>query len=325
MFHRLPSFGLIISLLLSTPTPVVAKETLQLAPSSPWQINYSKDSCRLARVFGKDEQQILLTMDRFAPGEWFYMVISGNPVTLHTSSRLISVQFGPEEAEQRLDFKRGEQGLNVGEDEKPVTRPAILIASAMRLAPLTTAENTANKAALRKGDDSFEPSPISQDRKKAATYILFGKPLPAPLMIMTGSMAEPLAALQTCADELVSHWGVDVAALATQSREIRPIGSPGKWLDNYDYPIKMAMYGEEAIVHFRLSVGADGKPTACHIQQSTRPAEFDDAVCAGIMKSAQFEPALDAAGKPIASYYLNTVRFQMGGRTDLRGRDTTSN
>jgi TonB family protein len=62
-------------------------------------------------------------------------------------------------------------------------------------------------------------------------------------------------------------------------------------------------------VHFRLSVDARGKVSDCHIQRSTRPEGFDEAVCEVLMHRARFKPALDAEGKPMASYYINTVRF----------------
>lgn len=75
--------------------------------------------------------------------------------------------------------------------------------------------------------------------------------------------------------------------------------------------MKMLMQGQPAIVEFRLSVGADGAPLSCHIQSTTRPKEFDEAVCGSLMKRARFSPALDAEAKPMTSYYRNTVRFQI--------------
>lgn len=73
----------------------------------------------------------------------------------------------------------------------------------------------------------------------------------------------------------------------------------------------MLRQGKRAIVHFRLNVDAAGQPTACHIQQSTRPKAFDDAVCKAIMRNARFDPALDAEGQPVASYWLNSVVFHI--------------
>lgn len=124
-------------------------------------------------------------------------------------------------------------------------------------------------------------------------------------------MHAPLAALGKCIDNLLTHWGIDVEKHKTLKREAKPAESPDRWVVTGDYPRKMLDAGQPAIVNFRLSVGADGVPTGCHIQSTTRPKEFDDAVCKSVMRRASFIPALDAEGKPLASYYRNTVRFQI--------------
>jgi hypothetical protein len=39
--------------------------------------------------------------------------------------------------------------------------------------------------------------------------------------------------------------------------------------------------------------------------------EFAEASCADIEHAFEFEPALDKDGKPVASYWLTTIRFQL--------------
>jgi hypothetical protein len=297
--------------LATAPAHALAKESLQLSPSSPWQINYSEDSCRLLRSFGTGEQQIILSLDRFEPDDAFNMVVSGKLAKARNIRNSVQIQFGPDEAEQIVDFKRGEQWLNSTKGKIGDKWPAIIVTSALRIAPVTEAEKARSDAANKKGDGYITLASIEPEREKAVHYIRLGDSLVTPLTLLTGSMAAPFEALRKCTDELIGHWGVDVAALSTQSRKVRPIGNTNNWLDGSDYPVGMIMKRQEAIVHFRLIAGADGKPISCHIQLSTRPAEFDAAVCKGLMQRASFEPALDADGKPIASYYIQTVHFQM--------------
>ena len=75
--------------------------------------------------------------------------------------------------------------------------------------------------------------------------------------------------------------------------------------------MSMLRDGYEGIVNFRLLVDQAGKPTDCEVQRSTRPKEFDDAVCRAAMRRAEFEPALDAQGKPVPSYWIATVNFRI--------------
>lgn len=152
-------------------------------------------------------------------------------------------------------------------------------------------------------------APISAEREAAVRYLLIGKPLRIPVLLETGSLKKPFATLAECADAMVGSWGVDAEKHKSLSRTVQPSNYPGDWLDTADYPSKMLEARQPALVNFRLIVGKDGVATACHIQSTTRPKEFDDTVCKAVMRRARFEPALDAEGQPILSYYRNVVRF----------------
>ena len=121
-----------------------------------------------------------------------------------------------------------------------------------------------------------------------------------------------MAAMRRCTDELLTHWGIDLEQHRHLTRGVRPASNPGNWLNSKDYPTKLLRQGMQGIVQIRLSIDERGKPTACHIQQSTRPAEFDAAVCDGLMRRAEFEPALGAEGEPVPSYWHSSVRFEIG-------------
>ncbi|MBL0923190.1 MAG: energy transducer TonB [Sphingomonadaceae bacterium] len=277
-----------------------AKPPLQLKPTSAWQVDYANDHCRLARQFGEGDDVVHATFDRYGPGEYFRLTLAGNPMRTAVQKADATVQFGPVEKEQQLYFFNGYLGK----------MPALVFASGARVAPPSDSELLAiqNRG---KDDEWIELAQISEERHKAIKYLTVGKPLRRAVTLETGSMRKPFAAMDSCIDNLVASWGVDVEKHKSLSRSVVPKQSPGRWIVSSDYPLDMLSVGQPAIVEFRLSVGADGMPTACHIQSTTRPKEFDDAVCRSVMRRARFEPALDAEGKPLASYYRNTVRFQL--------------
>ena len=62
----------------------------------------------------------------------------------------------------------------------------------------------------------------------------------------------------------------------------------------------------------RLDVDETGGITACHIQMPLSDPAFEESSCADIQHALDFDPALDKDGKPIASYWVTKVYFQIG-------------
>lgn len=287
---------------LALPGIVAAKEPLRLKPSSKWNVHYADDSCRMARSFGEGDQKIVLMIDRYQPGDALRLSFIGKPVDTSLNEGIVRIRFGPLEAEQEAKFFPGT--LN---DKTPT----LILQSSVRIAPYSPEVLAAYETAPKAAQYDFSWPKITPEQEAAVTYIEVKRATPKPFILETGSLGAPLAALEKCTDELLDHWGIDVAKHATLSRPVRAKGNPGNWVKSRDYPAEMLRLGKRAIVHFRLNVDVAGAPTACHIQQSTRPKAFDDAVCKAIMRNAEFEPALDAGGSPIASYWLNSVNFHM--------------
>lgn len=179
-----------------------------------------------------------------------------------------------------------------------------------RLAPLTREEQAASDRARRRGD-RFDPAPIGPAREAAATWLEVTKAVPQDLLLVTGPMHQPMAALRKCSWDTVKHWGLDVEQQKTLTRKVSPKNHPSRWLNSSDYPASMVYGGYHGLVTVRMIVDGNGNPTSCHVQRSTQPKEFDDVVCRSTMRRARFEPALDAQGKPVPSFYVLTVRFQL--------------
>jgi Gram-negative bacterial TonB protein C-terminal len=298
------SLALALSLL-APPSVLAAPTELHLKPTSKWNVNYADDYCRLARIFGDGDQQVVLFMDRYSPSEAFRLTFSGKLVKTSDIKQKIKLHFGPSEEKQEVAFTAGEMNKKM---------PALIIDSALTIAPRSSAELEAKILAEKNKNfdpDSYSYLPIGAARETAVTFLAMGAPLRKHLVLETGSMGKPMAALQTCMDELVTHWGVDVKRHAELTRRAVPLISSGKWLSASDYPMGLLNKGQPGIVNFRLSIDDKGVPSACHIQITLRERGFDDAVCKALIRKARFKPALDADKLPIASYYLSTVRFQI--------------
>ena len=287
---------------LGLPGTVAAKEPVRLQPSSKWNVHYADDSCGMGRSFGEGDQKVILVADRYQPGDSLRLSFTGKPADTSLNEGVVQIRFGPNEAAQEVDFYPATSVNKM---------PAVIVREGIRIAPRPPEERAAYDAAVKAGKKDFQWSSITPEQEAAATFIEVKRSIRQPFILETGSLGPPLAALRKCTDELLGHWGIDVAKHATLSRQVTPTGNPGRWVTPNDYPSAMIQQGKRAIVHFRLNIDAAGRPTACHIQKSTRPKAFDDAVCKALMRKAEFEPALDAAGSPVASYWLNTVTFHI--------------
>jgi TonB family protein len=300
---KFSQFSMMFAILaISTATPAyAAKDPINLEPSSKWHVNYLEDSCRLMRVFGEGDESVHLVIDKFAPGKTIHMVLAGNGLAserawTRNGELEIEIQFGQNELVQKWSFMTGDFA----------DRPALIVSGGDLDGPLKHLDDDKRH---EKESDPSKYLPLSPERADAIHYIRLGKPLGQEVNLKTGSLKAPFAALDQCIDELLTHWGIDVERHHKLSRAAAPANSPGRWVTFNDYPTHAISRGMQGLVHFRLNIDNKGNVTACHIQQSTRPVEFDVAVCNALTKRAEFEPALDDDGQPIASFWRSAVRF----------------
>lgn len=283
-------------------TPAEARGVRRLQPTGKWVVEYAAETCRLAREFGEGNQRVTLFFEQFVPGDIFHLMFVGRSFDSGgVGPAKAAIRFGPNEP---VDPDNSVSVATVG------SAPAILLGGFQRLAPTTQAEQEAAKEASE-NDRHYNFAPIGSAREQAATWLELGKVLPFDLVLETGPMDRPLEALRQCSWDTVKSWGLSIDEQKGRTRYATPTASPQTWLKTSDYPAAMLNQGYEGIVNFRLIVDANGMPVSYRVQSSTRPQEFDDIVCRQVMKYARFKPALDAQGKPIKSYFRQSVRFRL--------------
>lgn len=75
------------------------------------------------------------------------------------------------------------------------------------------------------------------------------------------------------------------------SATAEPIGNAGRWMTFDDYPARAMREGREGAVGFRLSVDAEGRPSACEITKSSGHADLDAETCTVVTRRARFKPS----------------------------------
>ncbi|MBY6015351.1 energy transducer TonB [Qipengyuania gaetbuli] len=275
--------------------PLSAAEPVVLQPASNWNLDYSKEACRLGSKFGEGENQVLLVMAKYAPGPNIEIIASGK---LLYDKRVRSLHYsfgeGNEVEVERPLFGDLENGERVwqwsGSILPPDTQKALEDAEADTTAYRTAEENAATVA------DSFTMKLGSSKKVK----------------LETGRLAAGKKAMDDCLTSLVKSWGYDPEAIATIVQEPEPVGRITQWFNTNDYPTEALRKDLSGAVRFRLDIDETGQITDCTIQSSYSDPAFPETVCKEFTRKGRFTPARNAAGEPVASYWANTVLFVSG-------------
>lgn len=95
--------------------------------------------------------------------------------------------------------------------------------------------------------------------------------------------------------------------------QARGVRSKGNWtqriMDNY--PSRALREGTEGTVGVAVTVGADGRVSACRVTSSSGSSILDDAACQGMQRYARFDPALNDAGQPTSANWSTRIVFRL--------------
>lgn len=287
--------SLIVSLS-STASVALAKDVEQrMQPTSPWNVQYNEEKCSLVRKFSVGGDAITAIFNRFDPGDKFQLMLAGNPIEKANGSGKAKFQFGPSEALQESTFRL--RKLTDG-------TPTLLFTSLPRIAAPTAAElELLQEATINK---VITLTPLDKNRLSAVTYLRVDAPLSKPLILELGALDAPFEALAKCVDDLLTTWGVSSEKHRNLTAHVKPIGNAGDWANARDLPQNLRAPGFSTTIRFRLIVDAAGNVSSCHIQEGDHP-QLAELTCKLMMERAQFEPAVDANGDRIVSYWRNAV------------------
>jgi len=118
-----------------------------------------------------------------------------------------------------------------------------------------------------------------------------------------------VAAHRRCTAQALRGWGVDEAALEALGR--RPKSTNNFGLTIADYPFAALRMGTQGRVIARLTIGTDGRVTECTVVASSGSPILDATTCRVALSRARFQPALDAAGRPVTVHDIVVVTWTM--------------
>lgn len=276
-------------------TPVAAQDGAPrvFTRSGSWALDFGAESCQLARAFSNGSDQISLALERNRADNQVRMIVVGNALRPYRAAEEIGYAFMPANDRRSARYIRSEtsdgQGFfnfgTVAIGPNPFTAP-----------PPADFSAPYNRAA-------------ELEFAGGITAIELSEGLIEPIRLETGSLRGAFTVLQECADDLLRSWGLDMQQHQTMTRRAMPAGPAFEWVPGGIVGFQdFAAFGG-AQNPFRVMVSAEGRPTSCTAHWVSLDARQNEQICAGIMQNGSFTPALDAAGQPMASYWMVDYLF----------------
>lgn len=90
-----------------------------------------------------------------------------------------------------------------------------------------------------------------------------------------------------------------------------PLGSPGDWATDLDYPASALKHQAVGTSRFTLDIDVNGLPVGCAITLSSGHSDLDELTCNLLKKRARFRPATDAAGNAVPGKFASAVVWRL--------------
>ncbi len=267
------------------------KAPVVLEPSSQWHVDFGEERCRLARVLGEGENRHLIFFEQWGPQKKFGFTVSGPAFERFHNRKPTQLRFLPHQKNLEIDAFKGDVG-SFG--------PALIYSS--------VSLSGDDDVAIGRGGTSLPELDTHLAKQVRSILINQGK---REVALQTGDLGDAFTLMNQCAQDLLNDWGVDLEAHKTATK--LPVWTNEKVISRRiidNYPRKALNRGEQGIMRMRVMVDEVGAVTNCVIDKATLTQSLESPACKA-MYSATFEPALDNNGKPMESFYITGIKYQI--------------
>ena len=275
-----------------------------LQPSSNWHLDMAENKCRLLRTFGPEESRTIFFLEQWDPSMSAIWGLAGPAVEDLRVSWDARFAFGP--GGDTGEFPVAD--MDLGEQK---------LVSATTSIAFHPGKNAEGEWTEEDRDWTSDPRGLAHlDDANAAGISTFtlSQRGEDDIVLDLGPMDKPLAAMNVCMEDLVTHWGFDPERQRTvvsppeivnMKRVVRTIQS--------EYPAEALRKGAQAYFALRLTVDESGRVEACEMLNQTVAEDFDmrKHPCSVMQRTAEIEPARDAAGQPVRSYLAHRIFYRI--------------
>jgi len=283
--------------LLAAPAAQAQDAEVVFRPSGQWTADYGDDYCRLIRTFSDGTREMSLALERLQPGTQVRLIVVGEGMRPFRGAEQIAYQFLPAGSSGKARYVRSD----TADGKQFVSFDPVTLAPPPAFTPPARGMPPAPPPVYSRADE--------QTIARAINGLLLTEGLISPVRVETGSLGAPIGALQACADDLLTVWGLD--ADKHKAMTAGPILNPNPAGVLPQGTVPFSEFGKlgGGANQVRLLIGADGKVTSCTIHTPSLSQALNDKICSLAKERASFQPAKDAAGQPMASVWIGSPMF----------------
>jgi TonB family protein len=247
-------------------------------PTTAWNVNYTATSCDAKRRFG--DVAVVIT-----------------PAPLGKTMRvLIEMPGGARRARQfpaLFDARDGRGAEKVTALVYPLSKKGFRGLYSVMPRDVVQRAMASGQMEIRAGNSVARAvgAPV------ASAHLALGK---------TGSLSK---ALDTCLADLQKHWGMVDGQLPEPAVPGRVVGNIMGLFTADDYPEDAIAAGNSGTTKFLMMIGTKGEVMDCVTLESSGIASLDAMACQVVRERGRFQPATDAAGKPVFGTLQQTLRW----------------
>ena len=128
----------------------------------------------------------------------------------------------------------------------------------------------------------------------------------------TGSLTPVLKSLATCRADLRDYWNITPGRSAKLKSPARAAASLVSLFSTNDYPADAIRSEQSGTTSVALLIDETGKVAECMIDGTSGIAVLDAKTCIVIRSRGKFTAALGEDGKPVRSYFMQRIRWELG-------------
>lgn len=248
-------------------------DSVSLAPSGQWAVEYGKDMCVLSRPFGEGKQRVIFSL---------------KPAPNSDQARIMLIR------------QAGREDPLAGKAEVRFSDGSV---------PAWSQGKSATAKGIGLTSIDLPRSSLAPLEKGGSISIRFGRK--TDLTLTPRDMSSAVKAWAKCEADLLKTWGMDETAQAAMA-SIPYRTDKGSLFNSDDYPDRLLNRGVQGTVGALLTVDAQGNVADCRAVEPSGTPELDQHTCRIFRQRARYQPAVDRDGKPMAALAFQRVNWMIG-------------